>query len=225
MSTVSVLNSQAVDRGGVDLRGQRAVVALPPVGLLPDALLLVGQRVVVDAVAREAEIDLEHARRHEKAVPDRRLELVGVGRHARLELEQVVGVPVDLLARRGGQPDEERVEVLEDLPVLPVHRAVRLVDDDQVEVADVEARRAVLGPVDQPHHRRVGADVDPPVRVLVGHEVDRARVGQLRLERVGRLADERLPVGEEQRALDPPPPAAGRRRARSPCASCRCRSP
>ena len=58
-------------------------------------------------------------------------------------------------------PTSKRVEVLEDRPVLLVDRAVRLVDDDQVEVAGAEASpcpSCLL--VDQVHHRRIGGDED-----------------------------------------------------------------
>ena len=56
---------------------------------------------------------------------------------------------VDLVLRGGGQPDQQRVEVIEDRAVLLVDRAVRLVDDDQVEVAGAERRLPVVGLVDQ----------------------------------------------------------------------------
>ena len=90
---------------------------------------------------------------------DRLVERVGVGRHAVLEVEQAVGVAVDLVLRRRGQADQQRVEVVEDRAVLLVHRAVRLVDDDEVEVARAEAPLPVARLVDQAHHRRIGRDV------------------------------------------------------------------
>ena len=74
---------------------------------------------------------------------DRLVEVVEVRRDTALEVEEVVGVDVDLVLRRRGQADEEAVEVVEDRAVLLVDGAVRLVDDDEVEVADAEATRAV----------------------------------------------------------------------------------
>ena len=58
-------------------------------------------------------------------------------------MEQPVGVVVDLVLRGRGQADEQGVEVVEDRPVLRVHRPVRLVDDDQVEVARPEPAQPV----------------------------------------------------------------------------------
>ena len=102
------------------------------------------------------------------------------------------------------RPTSRRVEVVEDRPVLLVDRAVRLVDHDQVEVAGAEAALAVARLVDQVHHRRVGRDVDTrPSVVLLGDQVDRRGVGQVRLEGVDGLVHQRDAVGEEQHALDP----------------------
>ena len=72
----------------------------------------------------------------------RLVEAIGVGRHAVLEVEQIVGVAVDLVLRRGGQADQQAVEIVEDRPVLLVDGAVRLIDDDKVEMA----RRRSGGP-------------------------------------------------------------------------------
>ena len=41
--------------------------------------------------------------------------------------------------RRRREADEQRVEVVEDRPILLEHRAVCLVDDHEVEMADPEA--------------------------------------------------------------------------------------
>ncbi len=196
-----------VDGGRVDpVRQPAAVLVVAPVEALPLRLLFLAERVVVDAVAREPEIHLLHPRRHEKAVGHRGRELVRVGGHARFQLEELVGVPVDLVARRRGQAHQQRVEVPEDGPVLLIHRAVRLVDDHEIEVPDPEAGLAARRLVDEPHHRRIGADVDPARLVLLGHQVHRARLGQVGLERRHRLVHQRQPVGEKQRALHPARP-------------------
>jgi hypothetical protein len=80
---------------------------------------------------------------------------------------------------------------------------VRLVDDHEVEVPHAEAPLAVGGLVDQPHHRRIGGDVDAPLGLLVGDEVDGRGVRQVALEGVDGLVDERHAVGEEEHALGP----------------------
>ena len=162
-----------VDRLGLDAVGHVAVVV--PLQRVPLVLLLLGQVVVLDALALELERHRHRLRRHEEPVAHRLLERVGVGRHAVLQVEQAVGVAVDLVLRRGGEADQQRVEVVEDGAVLLEDRAVRLVDDDQVEVPDAEAPLAVARLVDQPHHRRIGGDEDAPLGVLLGDQVHRRR--------------------------------------------------
>ena len=61
--------------------------------------------------------------------------LVGVFHHQVL-VEEAEG----LLGRRGGQADQEGVEVFEHLPPEVVDRAVALVDDDEVEGLDRDGR-------------------------------------------------------------------------------------
>ena len=165
LSTVSSLNSHLLSVVRLDPVGDRPV--LVPFERVPLLLLLVGEVVVADALALELQRHRDRLRRHQVAVGDRVLEVVGVGRHAALELEQRVGVAVDLVPRRRGQPDQQAVEILEDRPVLAVDRAVRLVDHDQVEMPGPEAARAVLHLLDQVHHRRVGREEHPRAGVVV----------------------------------------------------------
>ena len=62
------------------------------------------------------------------------VDLVGDGLLvAVLHHEVLVEEPERLLVRRRGQPDRERVEVVEHLPPQPEDRAVALVDDHHVE--------------------------------------------------------------------------------------------
>ena len=130
-----LVEQEPVELLGVD-RVRRPVLA--PVEGVPLVLLLLGQLVVGDALAEELGADRHPERRHEEPVADRLVQPVGVGGDAVLEVEEPVGVVVDLVLRGRGQPDEVGVEPLEDRAVLLVHRPVRLVDHDQVEVAGPE---------------------------------------------------------------------------------------
>ena len=188
-------------------------------------LLFLAERVVVDAIAWKPEVHLLNLRWYEKAVRHRGRELVHVGGHARLKIEEFVGVPVDLIPRRRGQAHQQRVEVPKDGPVLLIHRPVRLVDDHEVEMPDPEAGLGARRLVDQPHHRRIGADVDSAGLVLLGHQVHRARLWQVGLERPHRLVHQRHPVGQKTAPASPSPPAAAGRPAPQPRGFCRCRSP
>ena len=67
-----------------------------------------------------------------------------------LQDQVLVEEPEGLLARRGGEADEEGVEVLQHLPPHPVDRAVALVDDDHVVGLD--------------RHLRVVDHLDRPIR-------------------------------------------------------------
>lgn len=190
-----------VDRVRLDEVRRAAVLA--PLFCVPLLLLLVGQFVVGNALPLELERHRDGYRWHQELVSHRVGEIVGVGGNASFEIEESVSVAVDLVARRGGEPDEQRVEIFEDRAVFLIHRAMRLVDDDEVEVPRAEAPLAVFRFVDQPHDRGIGRDEHPALGVLFGDEIHRRRLGQEFLEGVHRLVHQRHAVGEEKHALHP----------------------
>ena len=160
-----------VDGFGLDAIGNAAF--LIPLQRVPLLLVVFGQLVVPDPLALELEWHRHGLRRHEEAVVHRLGERVGVGRHAVLEVEQAVGVAVQLILGRCREPHQQRIEVVEDGAVLLKDRTVRLVDDDEIEVPDAETSLTVPRLVDQPHHRRIGRDEDPPFGLLLAHQVHR----------------------------------------------------
>jgi hypothetical protein len=93
------------------------------------------------------------------------------------EVEQPIGVDIDLVFRRGGQAHQKRVEVAEDGAVLLVHGAVRCVDDDEVEVPHTEATLPVLRFIDQTHLRRIGRNEHSALAIPFGDEVHRRGIG------------------------------------------------
>ena len=189
-----------VDLGGFDAVGD---FVLAPFQHVPLVFFLLAQVVVAQAGAHDLERHRDRLRRHEIAVGHRLVERIGVGRHAVLEVEQRIGVVVDLVLRRRRQADEEAVEIFEDRAEALIDRAMRLVDDDEVEMAGTELRLALLLAVDQAHHRRIGREEDAALAGALGDEVDRRGIRQMRLEGAGRLVHQRHAVGEEQHALDP----------------------
>jgi hypothetical protein len=133
-----------VHRIGADL--VRPVAVIAPVGGVPLFFLVLAEVVVADSLALEAQWYGDRPGRHEVTFRDRLVKGVGVGGHAVLQVEQAVGVPVDLIAWSRGEPDHQGVEVVENGAVLLVDRAVRLVHDHQVEVPDAEPALWPAGP-------------------------------------------------------------------------------
>ena len=163
---MSALNSHLLSAGASTAPGTVPLVV--PFQRVPGFFLVVGKLVVADAAVEKVGGQRYRLRRHQEAVLHRLVETVGIGRHAGLQVEQPIGVAIDFALRRGGEPDQQAVEIFEDRLVFAIDRAVRLIDHDEVEMADAEAAFAVIaGLVDQPHHRRIGRNVDAAFLVLV----------------------------------------------------------
>ena len=201
-----LVDSVGVEQKPIDLVGvdgiRRAVVT--PVHEIPHVLLSRAQVVVTNALAQKRRSDGDAMRRHEVAVIDGPIETVGVRRHPVFQVEEAVGVVVDLVLRRRGETEQQRVEVLEQVPVLGVHAAVRFVDDDEIERSGAEGAVAVVvGLLREAHHRLVGGGVDAPRAGAVFDEVDDGHLGHEFDECSRGLFDERSAVGEEQDGLGP----------------------
>ncbi|KAF5042277.1 hypothetical protein DSECCO2_514320 [anaerobic digester metagenome] len=134
--------------------------------------------------------------------------VVGVerGRHMVVAVEEPESVPVDQLGGCRRQPDLHGVQVRKDVPPLVVDAPVRLVGEDQVELAWRDEIPAVLVLLRVDLLKRLDrGDVEPPFLVvpalqdlvlrLVGEELQEALIP--------RLVAERLPVGEEEHLLCP----------------------
>ena len=62
-------------------------------------------------------------------------QLVAIGGNTVFQFKNFIGVLVDFILGRCGQADQRRVKVVEDVLVLVVNRAMRLIADDQVKVS------------------------------------------------------------------------------------------
>ena len=94
-----------------------------------------GELIVGDALVKKTRVSLN------AEVGDQHVVLLGcslvfvnVRGNAALNFEKVVRIAVYLVGGRGGETDDERVEVLKDGPILFENRTVCLVDNDQVKV-------------------------------------------------------------------------------------------
>ena len=137
------------------------------------------------------------------------LVLVDVGRDAALHLEEVVGVAVDLVGGSCGEADHQGVEVLENRPVLLEYGAVGLVNHDKVEMRRRVHACPVLAAhrVDGVEDGRVGGEHDAGVPLVpVPAQVAARGLGQVALEGLRGLVDERHAVGEEEHVLHAPRP-------------------
>ena len=168
LSHGALVEQPGVERGGIDVLRR---LALAPLQGIPGFLLLGREVGIGDALALELDRHGHAAGRHQVAVGHSLVQAVGIGWDVELQVEQPVGVAVDFVARRGGQADQHRVEIVKDGAVFLVDGAVRFVDHDQVEVAGAKAPLAAGCLVDQAHHGRVRGHVDTALRQLVFDQV------------------------------------------------------
>ena len=149
-----------VEGGGLDLLRQFPV--LIGEGGLVFLLLLLRQVVISNAFGEKFQLALHREEVHQEAVLYRLGQVVAVGGYAALQLEDLIGVLVDLVLWRGGKTHQGRVKVGEDVPILVVDGPVGLVADDEVEVAHSEQLPVfVLHGVDAVHHGLVGGEHAP----------------------------------------------------------------
>jgi len=160
-----------VQCGGVHRIGD--VAFFVPLQCVPPFFLFFRQVLVLDALALVLEWHRNRTGWHQIALGHGFVQAIDIGGYATFQVKQPVGVVVNLVLGRGGQAHQHGVKVIKDGAVLLVHRAVRLVDDDEVKVADTKTALTVGGLVNQAHHGGVGRDKHPAIGVFLGHQIDR----------------------------------------------------
>ena len=192
-----------VERGGGDALRQLAVLIFK--GVLVDLLFFLGQIVVHDALLDEFQRGLHGQEIHQIAVLHGLRQLVAVSRHAVFQIEDLIGVLVDLVLWRGGEAYQRRVEVSKDILVFVVDGAVRLVADHKIEMPDgEELALLILHGVDAVHHGLIGGEHTARlVIVFLLTEIRHREVGQEIDEIALGLRDEGVAVGQEQDVFDP----------------------
>lgn len=92
------------------------------------------------------------------------VEFIEVGWNSAFKIEERIGIVIDFVFWCRCQAHQQAIEIIEDRLVFAVDRAMRLIDDDQVEMPRPKLTHTLLALVNQPHHRRVGRYIDPSLR-------------------------------------------------------------
>ena len=201
-----LIEDPLIQRRGCDALRQLAVFILK--GVLVGLLVRVGELVVDDALLDEFQPGLHGQEIHQIPVTDGLRQLVAVGRHAVFQLKDLVGILVDLVLGRGRQTHQRRIEIIENIAVFIVDRAVRLVADHEIEMpAGKELSLLVLRAVDDVVHGLVGRkDAVRGIVILLLTEICDGKVGQQIYKAAFGLRDKTAAVGEKQNVLYPPVP-------------------
>ena len=192
-----------VERGGFYALRHLAVFVRE--GRLIYRFFILREVVISYALGEEFELALHREEVHQIAVLDGLGKLIPVGRRAACELEDLISVLVYLVLGRGGKADDGRVKVRENVAVLVVYRAVRLIANYEVKVSDGEKLAlVVLDGVDAVHHRLVGRENTArgaviPLLAQVGDREVRQQIYKIAL----RLRDQRIAVCKEKHIFDP----------------------
>ena len=192
-----------IERGGFYALRHLAVFVRE--GRLIYRFFILREVVVRYALGEELELALHREEVHQIAVLDGLGELISVGWCVNCKLKDLISVLVYLVLGRGGESDDGRVKVRENVAVLVVYRAVRLVANYEVKVSDGEKLAlVVLDGVDAVHHRLVGREntargVVVPLLAQVGDREVRQQIYKIAL----RLRDQRIAVCKEKHVFDP----------------------
>ena len=192
-----------VQSGGRNALRQVAVFILK--GVLIGLLVLVGKLVVDNALLDEFQLCLYRQEVHQISVLDGLRQFVAIGGHTVLQLKNFVSILVNFVLGCGGQAHQRRVEIVENIPVFVVNRAVRLVADHQIEVtAGEELSLLVLHAVNDIVHGLIGGkDAVGGVVVLLLAEVGDGEIGQQIHKAALGLRDQTVAVCQKQDILHP----------------------
>ena len=192
-----------VQSGGRNALRQIAVFILK--GVLISLLVRVGKLVVDNALLDEFQLCLYRQEVHQISVLDGLRQFVAIGGHTVLQLKNLVSILVDLVLGCGSQAHQRRVEIVENIPVFVVNRAVRLVTDHQIKMpAGEELSLLVLHAVNDIEHGLIGGkDTVSGVVVLLLAEVGDGEIGQQIHKAALGLRDQTVAVSQKQDIFHP----------------------
>ena len=192
-----------VQRGGRDPFRQLPVLVRE--SILVNPLLLFGKLVVGDALLDEFQRRFHRQKIDKKTILHRLRQLVAIRRHAVLQFKNGVGILVDVVLRRRGQPHQRRVEIIENVLVLVVDGPMGLVANHEVEMtAGKQLSLFVAHRVDAVHHRLIrGKNAVGRVVVLLLAKIRHGKLRQQIDEAPLRLRHQRIAVSQKQDILRP----------------------
>lgn len=135
-----------VDRRSVHLTWDRAVFV--PIECIPLVLLVLGEVVILDALALKLEWHRHCPWRHEVPVLHCFVKRISIGRDTVFQVEEAVGIAIHVLLGGRRQAYQERIEVIEDRAVLLENGPVGFINDDEVEVPYAEPTLAAPSLID-----------------------------------------------------------------------------
>ncbi len=218
----AVVNGKAVGHQGVQHLPDSILVEYPLVqgrrcnafrqfsvfvlkGILINLLVCIGKFIVDDALFDEFQLCFHRQKIYQIPVLDRLRQLIAIGGNAIFQFKNLIGVLVDLVLGRGGQSHQRRVKIVENVPVLVVNRAVRLVADHQIKMtAGKELALLVLYAVNDIVHGLIGGkDAVGGVVVLFLAEIGNGKIGQEIHKAALGLGHQAVAIGQKQNIFHP----------------------
>ena len=148
--------------------------------VLVSPLVRVGKFIVDNALLNKFQLRLYRQEIHQISVLDRLRQLIAIGGHAIFQLKNLIGILVNFVFRRGRQSNQRRVEIIENIPVFVVNRAVRLIADHKVKVpTGKELAVFILYAVNDIVHGLISRkDAVSGVVILLLAEIGNGEIGQ-----------------------------------------------
>ena len=149
-------------------------------GIFIGLFVRVGKFIVDNALFNEFQFRFYRQEIHQIPVLDRLRQLIAIGGHAVFQLKNLIGILVNFVFRRGCQPHQRGIKVVENIPVFVVNGAVSFVADHKVKVpTGKELAVFILYTVDDVVHGLIGRkDAVSGVVILLLTEVDNGEIGQ-----------------------------------------------
>ena len=174
-------------------------------GIFIGPFVRVGKVIIDDALFHEFQLRFHGQEVHQIPVLHRLRQLIAVGRYAVFQLKYLIGILVDLILWRGRQSNQRRVEIIENIPVFVINRAVRFVADHKVKVpAGEEFALLVLYTVDDVVHGLIGGKYAVRcVVILLLAEIGNGEIGQQIHKAALGLRDQTVAVSKEENIFHP----------------------